>query len=264
MLKGKFLLKVFTLLLLQGCYSNAHSQEKIYLEFSTGVSLPLPPFSQKDIEKTGAGYAKPGGLINLRVGRRIGNESFDLGVAIRANINGFDTKPITESYEKNNPGNYQDWDRKVKGWQLVSLMPGIDYRSFLNKKTQFKIGLYIGAAYAQSQEFTLTGNSVNGSFSSDVVLKQKNADAFTLSTSIQAGLCFPLTDILDLVINTDYFFLKPSFRDVEATSYGVTNGPVPGGSGAIGPVSIFHMTRKYSFVQNMNTFNLGTGLKIKF
>jgi len=239
---------------------NLFSQERVSIAFSIGTSIPLPPFSQKDIDKTGAGFAKPGVLIDLKILKRIRKERFDLGLAIRGNINGFNSKPITETYEKNNPATYDKWDRKVKGWTVISLMPGIIYNSSLNKKTQLNVGLNLGASYAQSQKFTLTGNSVNGPLSSNVVLIQKRSDAFALSTSLQTGFYFTLTSKMDLALSLDYFFLKPTFKNAESISYGTTSGPFPGGGTGI--VSIFHRESRYNFVQNMNTLNLSCGVKL--
>ena len=259
---GMFIRQLFFksvfLFIITSYYSvRVYSQERVCIEFSIGTSIPLPPFSQKDNDKAGAGFAKPGGLINLKILKRIRKEKFDLGLAIRGNINGFDSKPITETYEKNNPATYDDWDRKVKGWTVISLMPGIIYNSSLNKKTQLNAGLYLGASYAQSQKFTLTGNSVSGLYSSNVVFIQKRADAFALSTSLQTGFYFTLTSKLDFAINVDYFFLKPTFKNVETITYGITTG-----AGGTSTISIFHYEGKYNFVQNMNTLNLSAGLKL--
>ena len=262
MFASKSPVKLILLLIVSLNYSTVvHSQEKPNIEFSIGASLPLPPFSQKDMSKTGAGLAKPGGLINLKVLKRVGKEKFELGLSIRGSIVGFDSKPITDSYEENNPGTYDDWNRKLNGWKVISLMPGIIYNSDLSKKVKWNMGLYLGMGYAKSQEFTLTGNSFYGSLSSNVVIIQKSSDAFALSTSWQTGVYLKLDSKLQLAVSIDYFFIKPTFKDAESIVYGSTTGPIPGGG--TGTVSIFHYEGKRNFVQNMNTLNLSTGIRFR-
>ena len=233
-----------------------------------GKNERLPRESGRMVESPGVkGMApstiRPVHLIEQEVVVEVGALSLRRGYANiyfvskqrgRNRVPGFDSEPSIEAYMQANPGMPLSWEKKIKKWKAISFTPGIIHNLRLSKKTNLENGVFIGVAYAKSPGYTLTGTGSNSTLYREVTFKQTSVDAFTLSTSIRSGLHYRLHNNLGSIFSVSYNFLKPTFKDVEQTSFGITTNGGPGG------ISIFSTQRKFTFTQNMNTINLSVGL----
>jgi len=249
-----FLLKTF---LLPDLFSQNHSS----LSLSIGTSLPIGSFSSDDTKNRNAGLAKAGAVLNLKYARVIPKEKFGLGVLLRASVNGLNTNALIDSYYDSNPLPQLNWQKKVSGWREFSILPGIIYTILSYKKIQIQSGLYIGAAYTKSPKYSLNGNgsytnSSGRNLEKDVTFEQDQANAVAFTGALQGGFKYPINKRLSLIMDFEYHYLKPTFKDVRQIGYGQTVIE-PGGPSN---TSLFHYESQFNIRQNMNTINFTIGL----
>lgn len=258
-------IKFFWLILFQ-CYFlfPLLSQEKAYGSLSIGTSIPLTPFSKDDPKDQSSGLATIGGAIELKFVRKIPKEKFGIALLLQTSVNGLNINSMIEAYQETDPGTRLDWKKKVDGWRKISIQAGVIYVFPLTKSIQIEGGLYIGAAYAKSPGFILTGTGSGNYFGRNydrvVTFEQGDVSTLAFTASLQSGFQFPINEKLSLTVNVSYHYLKPTFKNVEQKNYGMTTFE-PGGAANI---SIFHYERRFNITQNMNTINLTGGLAYKF
>ncbi|HET9746967.1 MAG TPA: hypothetical protein VFP97_14720 [Chitinophagaceae bacterium] len=92
-----------------------------------------------------------------------------------------------------------------------------------------------------------------------MVFEQDDVDAFAVTSSLQTIVHCPVNEKLSVMLGVGYYYLKPTFKNVEQRGSGITMYE-PGGAANI---SIFSYIRRFNITQNMNTISLHGGLIYK-
>jgi hypothetical protein len=183
---------------------------KQYLSVSTGFSFPLMKYGSADIQNTEAGWAKPGGQVQLDYTRLLGPRT-GITFSLSGWLHPIDTKKVESQFSRTaikspvvyfsnsllidpavytGPGTlYPQWNFKKDNWKMASLLAGI-YREFPAKRISWNLRGLLGVAYTASP--AIEGNGVSGD-TAKVRIEQNAANAWGFGYGLELGLRKPFS-----------------------------------------------------------------------
>jgi hypothetical protein len=233
MMKNLFMLSL--ILVFNTIYS--FSQDKGYIAVSLGPSIPTSDFASKNIDNEAAGFAQPGGMIDISFGYKL-SKNYGIAAMLRGQINNLDKDAISTEITKGLP--WVNDNVRTGSWKIGGLMVG-GYGTFpITNKVSFEPKFLFGLLLAKSPELNIDLTGPDGSG----WVKQNSVTSSTFGALVGAGFKYNAGKKMCLFANIDYLGAKPEFRDVETT----TN---------------FDYREKGTYSQTFGTVNLGIGVGYK-
>jgi hypothetical protein len=231
----------------------SQSKKTGYLYFTTGPSLPIGKYAQKDATKSSSGFAKAGESVNIAYDH-ISNSKFGWSSALHGQRNPLNTKALANAmsqfgfYEgffissspnavppQGQANKYGNWKFDDNSWWLASLLFGGNVE-----------------IYASAPE-------IKGKSTADTAIaqiKQTGATGFGFAYKISSGIKFKLNDRLYFLTQVEYFGTSNiTFKDVQLTfaSAHYSNGF---------PTSASSQTVTANAKQTITSVNLNIGIGI--
>jgi len=230
---------IFSLLAMTILSSFSRAQdEKGYIGFSLGPSIPLGDLASKNVNNAAAGWAKTGAIFDISFAYKLGNGNFGISALLRGQSNPTDAQSIVDEIANQSSG--INWSVESGSWGMGGLMFG-GFGSFpISEKASFDTRVMIGFLSATSPEINITGSGLGGT----VWVKQSSAGSTSFAYMFGAGFKFDIGRKLYLLTNLDYLGSNPEFRGVETTASDGTRV-------------------KNTWSQRIGTINLSLGLALK-
>ena len=235
------------------------AQKNGTLSLSLGPAIPVGEFANKSVVDDKSGLAKIGWLADLSYLHPIGNKHFGFIATLRGRINGVDTKSAMDLYATSYP--QYAWSATSNHWKAAAVMAGGYYNFPASSKIDIPVALLAGVAKAYFNEQTITGVRDSANVPVDLIQAKFNkVDATAFSGMLKAGMVYHLTKRCALTANIDFWYLKPTFKNVTQTVVFAQGLIVPG---VLSPsnatsISVYSDTRSYQ--QPMNSVNVTVGL----
>jgi len=215
------------------------SQDKGYFAVAMGAGIPTGDFASTDPDNSSAGLAKTGFLFDLSFAYKFG-DTYGIAGLIRGQALITDAQAIADQLSVMFP--FGTNGRVESGaWSAGSYLAG-GYASWpLSSKTSADARLMVGLMSATSPEFNIDILSDGEMF----WIKEQSATGSSVAFLAGAGLKYDAGEKLCILLNLDYLYAKPKFKDVETTS-------------SLG------MRNYATFSQPMGTINMGLGIGYRF
>ncbi len=215
------------------------SQDKGYFAIAMGISIPEGDFASNDPDNSSAGLAKAGFMFDLSFASKLG-DTYGIAGLIRGQALGTDAQAIADQLSVMFPFG-TNGTVESGAWSAGSYLAGV-YGSWpWSSKTSADARLMIGLMSAASPEFNIDILADGEIF----WIKEQSATGSSVALMAGAGLKYNAGEKLCILLNLDYLYAKPKFKDVETTSsMGIRN--------------------YVTFSQPMGTINLGLGVGYRF
>lgn len=229
-MKKLLLLSVFCL----ACIRTSLAQNKGYISFNIGPSIPFGEFASKDINNKYAGYVKPGFMVESAFSYKLG-KYFGLAAVSRTQTYLIDAQALSADLSQLTANT--SYDIESSFYTSNCFMLGAYSSVPISKSIQFESRLMFGAVNSRSPDMfaNFKVNNVKG------WTHQNDVTSFALSVLAGVGFKFDVSKSLALFLNIDAQTHKPEFRDVALT----------GSDGS-------YVKQTYS--QKMSTLNIGIGI----
>ena len=206
------------------------------ISLSLGPALPVGEFGNQDGRGAQSGLALVGGLLDLSFEHAFKSGQFGLSGTVRARINGVNENAELEPLKDANPG--YTWTPATESWAAAAALIGVYHRSGLGSKLQVMEKISIGCAEALLPGFSTTAVRNPGPpwSNTDYLVANNNKAYATAPTAVlQVGVSYPLTRRFYLLANLDFWYLRPTFKNIRETTasahglnvpnlYSLTNG----------------------------------------
>jgi hypothetical protein len=201
------------LVMLLMCSSLSQAQDdKGYIGFSLGPSIPLGDLSSKDYDSEEAGWAKTGAVFDLSFAYRVGTGNFGVTAMLRGQVN-----PVDEvAYDRELSGEFPgvSWKVESDAWKSFGIMIGV-FGSFpVSEQVYFDPRVLVGIANTTAPASTVTAAGPGGT----AWVKTDSQSSLSLAYLIGAGFKFNVARNIYLLTNIDYRGTGTEFRDVEITA----------------------------------------------
>ena len=136
-----------------------YSQDKGYIAFSIGPTIPLADFGSKDINNEAAGFATTKALYEISFVQKFG-KNLGLTLLVRGQANGVHTDPLLNELNVQYPD--IPWAAENHNWGIYTALGGV-YGSFPMGSGQLTLETRAMAGYfqASSPEFKFSAFSNN-------------------------------------------------------------------------------------------------------
>ncbi|MHA4808838.1 hypothetical protein ACX0G9_12060 [Flavitalea flava] len=257
-----FSLLILLVLSAIACYS----QKAGYLSLSIGPSFPIGQFGNKDASDPKSGLADIGGMADLSYVYKIRHSNYGLVASIRVRENRFNSSAFLDPFEKEFPD--FDWSQSQikKSWKVGAVMIGGSYSFPITKRVNLEGQLMAGIAKAYLPDIVVMGFRDTAAIPGHgdfIHAETKKVNATTFSASIKIGASCKLTDRWSLVANVDYWYLRPTFKNLTQTLAQANNLIISGlySLSNASSISYYQYTRNYP--QDMSTLNITVGLSMR-
>jgi hypothetical protein len=230
---------ILSLIFVAAMSSQINAQDnKGYIGFTMGPSIPLGDFASKDVNNDDAGWTNTGVMFDISFAYKLGGGNFGVTALLRGQANPTDAQALADEIANQFAG--VNWTVESAGWAIGGFMFG-GFGSFpISQKATFDTKAMIGFVSANSPNYTITGTGPGGT----AWIKQESKAATSFAYLFGAGFKFDIGSKLHLLTNLDYLASNPEFRNIETTT-------------SLG-------TRDRSTLsQNMGTLNLSIGIALK-
>lgn len=189
----------------------AVAQQRNFVSFSGGYSLPVGAFASQNFGDPKAGLAGSGVYAQLNYERRL-TDHFGLRVTGSLNINQTDAQPLIDEYSVllPKPDSYS-WQKETSTWQLGALLLGPSGYLPLGK-VELEGHVQAGVVLAESPSVTLFGISAADSPDVEASVTQASTTAFGFGAG--ASVRFRMTDNLRLQLTADAIGADMQLKDV--------------------------------------------------
>lgn len=218
------------LLLMTG---NSRAQDKGYVGFSLGLSIPMGDLASEEMTNDKAGLAREGLLLEAVGAFRIGTNVGAM-IAFRSVANPVNAQLIANSFASMTGGSVRV---EADPWVASSMLLGPYFTFPVSEKADLELKMLGGLGFASSPELRIEFGG------SQVV--QTSADGTAFTYVLGAGLRFALSPKLCLVSGLDYQAMDPKL-----------SGAVASGGGSSLPMDVY--TQPMSWLG----FSLGLGLRL--
>lgn len=209
------------------------AQDKGYVGFAIGPSVPVADFGSDATTNQDAGLAKTGFLIEAGAGIKLAGP-VGLAMMVRSAANPVDAQVIADAFAAALGSNVRV---EAKPWTALSFVAG-PYASLpLSDNIDLDLRFLAGYGSANSPELKV---EVGGA-----TVTETSASGGAFTYLFGTGLRFALSEKLCLLTGFDYQAMEPKFTGAEVT----------GGSGP---------SRVSDFEQPMNWISISFGLGIRF
>lgn len=258
-----FLLFVSTCLFVFTSFSQQHNNS---VTLSLGPAFPVGKFASTNADDPNAGAARIGGVADLSYAYSFNHSNFGIFALARARINSIDVQASLSPLMKTFPG--YDWPAAHKYWEAGAFMVGGYHSSLLTNKISIEEGLMFGVAYALRPAYNTTAIKALNDFPGDadvLFINSPKAHAITFSSLLKIGASLQLTNNISLVADIDYWYIKPTFKNV-TQSISIANGlNIP----YLYTLSNSHLPPSFYFyksdnTQSMSSVNVTVGARLYF
>jgi hypothetical protein len=204
---------IFSMVALLTIATQIYAQdEKGYIGFSVGPSIPMGDFSSIDAYNNPAGWANTGEMFDISFAYKLGESNYGVTALLREQANPIDGQALVDEIANQNPG--INWTVESDSWGIRGLMFG-GFGSFpISEKASFDTRAMIGFSSASSPEITITGSGSDGT----VWIKQGSSTASSFTYLFGAGFKFDVGSKIYLLTNLDNLGSNPEFSNVELTT----------------------------------------------
>lgn len=187
------------------------AQDRNFVSFSGGYSLPIGAFASQNFDDPKAGLAGPGLYAQLNYERKLADH-FGLRLTGSLNINKTDAQPLIDEYSVllTQPESYS-WETETSTWQLGALLLGPSVFLPLGN-AELEGHVQGGLVFAESPGVTARGTSSAGNPSAEGRVAQASTSAFGFGAG--ASVRFRLTRNLRLQITADAIGANAQLKDV--------------------------------------------------
>ena len=211
----------------------ATGQKKNYISLSFISAFPVGDFAKTETNYISStlGYAKRGIGADLLYVHRNNKGNFGFAATLRWRQNKIDTASVLVDQENTQIPPFA-WTKKEINWSLKAIMTGGYFGRSISPKLAFNSRILTGIALATLPEIHWTGTA-KSPYSGYSEFKREKASSYCVSTCLAAGLEFAFTKKLSWLLNGEYWYAKPTFKNVYQELSKSWGGNSTGGSGNV-------------------------------
>lgn len=265
-------MKKALILILSGClvgfYSIAQqatlkdpASEKGYLSLSLGGAFPIGEFASKNAQDIKSGIADPGGLLDLSYMHPLRNSPFGWTATLRARFNPIDGKAEASAFAAEESG--FNWSEKHVSWETGAVLLGAYYHCPVAGRWQFRASLLAGVADSRLPASSIIGVRNDNPPTELLQITTNKVSAVSFSALAKAGLVYFLNPRWSLIGELGFWYLKPTFKNVNQRIIDGKGLVVPGFISLSNATSVTISSYTNNYTHPMNTIDLSVGIAMR-
>lgn len=181
--------------------------QKHLITINGGLSIPVGSFSKRELAYFSSkdGYAARGNFLSATYNYIPKQSSFGVSASLRERSNKLNSKNVFD-----NNGIAYTWTKEEGPYKVYALMAGTVFASPLTKTCGIQLQLLSGVAKARLPKLNWEGDGNN----KHILFDRSGGTTYTYSSCFNAGINIKLVRQLSLLVNVDYWYLKPDFKNI--------------------------------------------------